>query len=107
MAGSGDSSEKDTLIDQEWKIWSTGLTRSFHETGELIDESRLEQIDREFYEALGRLSLESMRPTLSDYLSEQEMETLLARRDRIVEVFDEADTPKGVDAVITVRFGER
>lgn len=79
------------VVDQEGRIWSTGLSQTFHETSELIDESRLEQIDCGFYEALGRLSLESMRPTLSDYLSEQEMESLLVRRDRIIEVFDEKE----------------
>jgi hypothetical protein len=89
------------LVDQAWKIWLTSCSESFHDTSELIDEARLVSIDREMYEALGQLSLERMRPTLSDYLSEAEMQSLLARRDRIIEVFDEAARSKGVDAVIT------
>jgi len=89
------------LITPQWRLWKVDLTRSFRQFKQLMDESKLLQIDQEFYDALQTLTLESMKPTLGDQLSGPEMKSLLARRDRIIEIFDEAVAAKGREAVIT------
>jgi hypothetical protein len=89
------------LITPQWRLWKVDLTRSFRQFKQLPDESKLLKIDQEFYDALQTLTLESMKPTLGGQLSGPEMKSLLARRDRIIEIFDEAVAAKGREAVIT------
>jgi hypothetical protein len=89
------------LITPEWRIWKVDLTRSFREFKQLPDESKLLSIDEEFYDALKALTLDSCKAALKDYLSGPEIKGLLARRDRILEYFDQAVTAKGREAVIT------
>lgn len=85
-----DTNLENLLIDDDWKIWKVDLTQSFSEQKELLGEGVLLPIDQEFYDALGSLTQESIKPTLGTLLSGPEIEGLLARRDRIIEFFDEA-----------------
>lgn len=64
-------------------------------------QGKLLTIDQELYDALSTLNLEAMKPTLGRQLTDPEMKALLARRDRIIEVFDKAAAAQGREAVIT------
>lgn len=89
------------LITPQWRIWKVDLTRSFRQFKQLEDESKLLTIDQDFYDALETLTFEGCKEALEDYLSGPEIKGLLARRDRILEIFDEKAAAEGREAVIT------
>lgn len=89
------------IITPQWRVWKVDLTRSFRQFKQIADESKLLAIDQGFYDALKTLNLEACKAALGGQLSGPEIKSLLARRDRIIEIFDQAAAAKGREAVIT------
>jgi hypothetical protein len=76
------------VITADWKIWMIDHTRAFRVNNNLEDPKQLVQCERGLLEAMRRLEPTSLTAQLGQYLSPDEIQSLLARRDKIVGYFD-------------------
>jgi hypothetical protein len=73
------------LIDTEWRIWMIDHTRAFRVYDTLKAQGNLARLDRHVIERLKELDKNTLKKTMEDYLTPSEQETLLKRRDVIVQ----------------------
>ena len=71
------------LITPDWQIRMIDYTRAFR-LGKQIREGEISRCDRQLLAALDALTIESLTKATTNYLTEYEVEAVLARRDRIV-----------------------
>ncbi len=88
------------VITKDWKIWAIDHTRAFRNHRVLKSTKDLVQCDRKLLAALRGLTDETLTGELRPYLSKSQIKGLLARRDLIVEYFDNAVAEKGEQAVL-------
>jgi len=93
------------LITKDWRIRPIDFTRAFRLYKTLRNEGNLERIDRRVYEGLKNLNLETLTRELGSLLNKPEIEGLLARRDKIIQHFDDRIASQGEAAVICDRPG--
>lgn len=89
------------LITSDWKLRMVDFTRSFRTHKQLSQPGGLRKIDRRLYRGLRRLDRESLKRETGAYLSPFEIKAVLARRDRILEIFDTKIAAQGEAAVIS------
>jgi hypothetical protein len=76
------------LIDKEWNIWMIDHTRAFKIFKELKSEKNLgDRCSRELLAAMQKLDKPTMKPLLTDVLSDAQIDAVLGRRDRIVQCY--------------------
>lgn len=88
------------VITEDWKIWMIDHTRAFRLHGELENPTQLVMCERGLLEAMRRLDRVSLGRELGTYLTADEIDALLARRDKIVDSFDGQIAQKGSQAVL-------
>ena len=76
------------LIDTEWRIWMIDHTRAFRVYDVLKSPGNLSRIDRRLLDRLKTLDKATLKEAMDDYLSPSEIDTLLKRRDVIVQHFN-------------------
>jgi hypothetical protein len=94
-----DRNLQNLLIDQNFNIWMIDHTRAFRMYAQLKEKKDLQMCDRALLARLRTLKTEELQ-TLKPYLNDPEIKGLLARRDRIVQLFDRLIKEKGEDAVL-------
>jgi hypothetical protein len=77
------------LICKDWKIWLIDYSRAFRRQETLRSPANLVCVDPEIHVRLKNLSADEMQTRLKPYLNSAELKGLLARRDKIVQFFDE------------------
>ena len=87
------------LITKDWRIRLVDFTRAFRLYRTLREPRNLARIDRRLYNNLKALSQASLESELRPYLTQPEMQGLLARRDKIVAFFDAEAAKRGEAAV--------
>ena len=75
------------LIDKNWKVYMIGHDRTFRATPDLMDPRNQTHLSVSMMEALKKLNKANLTRSCSDYLSDPEIEAILARRDKILEVY--------------------
>jgi hypothetical protein len=95
------------VITRSWDIWIIDHTRAFRPYRELLDPGDLVRCDRALLEGMRRLDKRTLVERLGTYLTNMEIEGLLARRDRIVKFFDDKAAREGADAVLYDYLVER
>ncbi len=89
------------LIDKEWNIWMIDHTRAFKIFKELKNEKNLgARCAKDLLPALRRLDKATLKPLLTDLLTEAQIDGVLARRDRIVQFYDEKIAARGEERVL-------
>ena len=88
------------VISKDWKIWLIDHTRAFRDMKDLRSPKDLVECDRKLLAKLRELNKEILTKELGHYLTQMEIEGLLARRDKIVHFFDEQIAQKGETAVL-------
>jgi hypothetical protein len=88
------------VITKDWKVWMIDHTRAFRTMKSLAGPQNLVQCDRKLLAKLRELNKEVLTKGLSRYLNSLEIEGLLARRDKIVNFFDDQIAKKGETAVL-------
>ena len=83
------------LVDKNWKIWMIDHTRSFRLHHQLQNEKNLLKCDRVLLENLKQLSKEQLKAEVGRWLTNPEIDGVLARRTKIVELFEK----QGPDAL--------
>lgn len=78
------------IIDKNWDLWMIDHTRAFRIQRDLRESKNLVKCERRLLEKLKQLSLESLRSNMNGLLTGDEITGLLARRDKIVEHFEQA-----------------
>ncbi len=95
------------VITRSWDVWIIDHTRAFRAYKELLDPDDLVRCDRALLEAMRRLDKPTLVDRLGAYLTNMEIDCLLARRDRIVKYFDVQAAGEGGGAVLYDYLSER
>ena len=77
------------LIAKDWRIWAIDHTRAFRQVHKLRSPENLTRCDRQVLERMKQLDRASLKRELGEYLSDWDIDALLARRDLIVAHFEE------------------
>lgn len=75
------------LITKEWRLWAIDHTRAFRTGKQPNSMAALTKVDRGLLDRMAALDRETLRRETASYLSDYEIDALLARRDVIVEHF--------------------
>ena len=95
-----DRNSGNLLITKDWRIHMIDHTRAFRTHRVLKSPKDMVQCDRKLLAALRGLTYETLAGELRPYLTKSQIKALLARRDLIVEYFDNAVAEKGEQAVL-------
>jgi len=88
------------LITHQWKVMMIDFSRAFRLQKELLHEKDLTRIDRNLLASLETLTKDGIKTATKDYLTDREIEPLLARRDLIVAHFKKLVAERGEDKVL-------
>jgi hypothetical protein len=88
------------LIGEDWKIWRIDFTRAFRTSKDLKDPKNLVRCDRQLLEKLKTLDGNQLSEKTKRYLTKDEVKGVMARRDKIVERFQQLISEKGEAAVL-------
>jgi hypothetical protein len=83
------------LIGEDWKIWRIDFTRAFRLNKELKSPEDLVRCDRQLLEKLKSLDGNQLTEKLRVYLNKEQLKAVMARRDKIVAVFQNLIAGKG------------
>jgi hypothetical protein len=90
-----DANLTNVLIGEDWKIWRVDFTRAFRRSMNLVDPKDLVRCDRQLLEKLKTLDGNEVEKQTRNYLSKEEVKSVMARRDKIVVQFQKLISEKG------------
>jgi hypothetical protein len=88
------------VIGEDWKIWRIDFTRAFRLNKELKSPEDLVRCDRQLLEKLKSLDGNQLTEKLRMYLNKEQLKAVMARRDKIVAVFQNLIAGKGEREVL-------
>jgi hypothetical protein len=88
------------LITKDWRIWMIDFTRAFRTTKTINNPKQLTRADRTLLTSMRELTQDGVQQALGRWLTKNEIEGLMARRDLIVQWFDKEVAAKGEGAVL-------
>jgi len=88
------------LITGDWKVWVVDFTRAFRVGHELEREELGGRIDRGLYFAMRDLDRDAVVAELGPYLTEAEIDVVMAGRDQVLAYYDEQIAANGEAAVL-------
>ncbi len=77
------------LIDKDWNIWMIDFSRSFRSNSNILDSKVLMQCDRDLLAKMKQLDAATLKKELGGYVEPMGITGLLARRDKIVKLFED------------------
>ena len=95
-----DRNQGNILWTSDWTMWLIDHTRAFRLGTNLLKPENLSRCDRGLLERLRALTPESLSQAVGNSLTKQEQEALLARRDRIVKLYDDRIARLGEPVVL-------
>jgi len=95
-----DANLTNVLIGEDWQVWRIDFTRAFRRYKELQTPKDLVRCDRQLLDKLKALNGNELAAKTKGYLNKSEVEGVMARRDKIVAIFQKAIAEKGEDAVL-------
>jgi hypothetical protein len=78
------------LIANDWRIWAIDHTRAFRTYDTLKSPASITRCDRQLLDRIRQLDRTTLRKEVGKYLSDYQINGLLARRDKIVELIEKA-----------------
>jgi hypothetical protein len=88
------------LISPDWHLWMIDFSRAFRTHKDLESAKNLERCDRKLLEGLRRLDAAAVREKTRIYLTQYEINGIMARRDIIVKLFEKLVAEKGEGQVL-------
>lgn len=85
------------LVDPAWNLILIDHTRSFTTKKDMAHE--LTRVDRELWDRMKALTVESLTPVLEKWIGNREIRAIIERRDRLQGVIDKLVAAKGEAAV--------
>ncbi len=83
-----DRNQGNTLYDKNWRMWLIDHTRAFRLYTTLPEQKLLQRCDAQLLKKLKQLDAKTLQAELGEWLGQGEIKGLLARRDRIVAIFE-------------------
>ena len=88
------------LVTKDWRIWRIDFSRAFRLQHDLKDPKDLVQCDRQVLAKLRQLTYDQVFDATKPYLTKDEVKALMARRDKMVILFDTLVAQKGESQVL-------
>jgi hypothetical protein len=95
-----DRNAGNVLITEDWKIWMIDFTRAFRLRKDLQKPEQLRRCERNLLIRLRQLNEKELLEKTEPHLTKGEVEALLARRDKILERFQQRIAEWGENAVL-------
>ena len=101
LVSDSDPNLTNVLIGEKWNIWRIDFTRAFRQRKDLRDpDANLVKCDRQLLEKLKALDGNVLADKTKHYLTKDEVKALMARRDKILEHFQQLIAQKGENQVL-------
>jgi hypothetical protein len=88
------------LIGDDWKLWMIDFTRGFRQQKTLVNEKDLLRCDRQLLERLKALDRADVTRAAGEYLTRFQIDSLMTRRDVIVQHFARLAAERGEASVL-------
>jgi len=95
-----DANLTNVLIGNDWKIYRVDFTRAFRQENKLQDPRDLVRCDRKLFEKLKALDGNELAQKTKHYLTKGEVQSVMVRRDKIIEYFQKLIAEKGENEVL-------
>lgn len=95
-----DANLTNVLIGEDWKIYRIDFTRAFRLSKDLRRPEDLVRCDRQLLEKLKTLDSNELTARTKHYLTKDEVKAVMARRDKIVDRFQQLISQQGEAAVL-------
>ena len=99
LIGDSDYNMTNTLIAPGWRVWMIDFTRAFRLVKALQYAKEVTRVDRKLYANLRGLSREVLQERLGNWLTKQEIDAVLGRRDLLVSALEAQIASRGEAAV--------
>ncbi len=96
-----DRNQGNLLIDKNWKLWAIDHSRAFLDKPLLRDPNVLRRISGKMLASLRTLTEQELQDSLMPYITREDIENLLVRRDLLIKFFESEISSKGEDTVLT------
>ena len=83
------------LITPEWRVWMIDHSRCFKNLGDLKSQADLKRFSLSFIHALKNLEEAQVKERIGNYLTSQEIRSMMRRRDAIVQQFERVRASRG------------
>jgi hypothetical protein len=100
LVSDSDVNLTNVLIGENWKIWRVDFSRAFRLNKEPKDPKELVRCDRQLFEKLRALDVNALTERTKRYLNKDEVQAVMARRDKIVVQFQQMISAKGENVVL-------
>jgi len=90
-----DDNQGNILYSKDWKTWLIDHTRAFRNQKTLLNPKNLGKCDRHMLAKMRDLNKATLQQKLGHYVTNMQIDGLLARRDLIVKFFDDQVAQKG------------
>ena len=100
LIGDFDFNQTNTLITKDWRVWIIDFTRAFRLAKTLQYPDEVARVDRTLLGRLRALNRDEMRKNLGKWLSNPEIDAVLARREVLVGILDKRIAARGEGAVL-------
>jgi hypothetical protein len=88
------------LISEDWKIFRVDFSRAFRLFKDVKDTKNLVRCDRQLLEKMKALNESELKQKTKGFLTDPEVQSVIARRDKIVAYFQKLAAEKGEKEVI-------
>lgn len=95
-----DRNRTNNLISKDWQLWMIDFTRAFRLHHTLDDPESLTRCDRTLLQKLRELDAVELKENTADWLTGEEVEAVMARRDKIIARFEDLVARLGEKAVL-------
>ncbi len=95
-----DPNPTNVLIGEDWTVWRIDFTRAFRTAKDLPLPQDLTKCDRQLLEKLKALKSDEVAEKTKGYLTKDEVKAVMARRDKIVAIFQRLIAEKGENEVL-------
>jgi hypothetical protein len=95
-----DWNQENVLISEDWHLWMIDFTRSFRLFTTLEEPKSLSRCDRQLLQKLRKLDAAELEQKTKNWLNIDEIKAVMARRDKIVVLFEDLIAKKGEKAVL-------
>jgi hypothetical protein len=96
-----DRNQGNLLIDKNWKVWMIDESRAFRVTTQLRNPSILKRVSKKMLDNMRAMTLDQCNRELRPFLTDDEIRTMLVRRDLLLKLFAGKISDEGAPAVYT------
>jgi hypothetical protein len=95
-----DRNATNMLITEDWKLWMIDFTRAFRLNHDLFEPRNLGMCDRQLLANLRQLKEADVLEKTKPHLTKDQVKAVMARRDKIVAIYDKRIAQEGESAVL-------